>query len=198
MVSRFNMHATREIVELAESLGVDSIIHEIAENRQEMDNESWAITPTAREYIAAVQPFAQASRRALSHGGAEQVLRGALRLRMIELTARWLRTGRQPLACHAGITNVHVGPRGGLWACAVQARAHRMANLREQGMDLGRALASESASRVLRSIREQGCSCPLANQLYANILMDPVEMVHVMALVARHGGAGLLRGEQPG
>jgi MoaA/NifB/PqqE/SkfB family radical SAM enzyme len=190
VVSRYNMHATEKIVSAIEDLGLDSIIHEIAENRQEMDNEDWTITPSAREYARAVVPFERAARAALAKGPPGARLRAALRLRMIELTLRWLEDGRQPLACFAGITNAHVGSTGELWACAVQARTHRMADLLESGMGFPQAWAGERASRVRRRIREHGCACPLANQLYANILLDPLELTRAMMLVAR-AGAGL-------
>jgi len=190
VVSRLNWDRTDAIVRFAGSLELDSVIHEIAEEREEMDNDGRSITPDDRQYGIATRPFARALARQLRHGRPEAVLRAALRLRMIDLTLRWLRTGRQPLPCYAGITNAHVGPRGGLWACAVRARTHRMAGLRDHGMSLPSAWRSDGAARVRRTIREGGCDCPLANQLYANILLDPVEMARAAALVARaRGGA---------
>ncbi len=185
VVSRRNLDATAEVVRLAESLGVDSVIHEIAENRQEMGNEDWGITPSAAEYGGAAAPFEAPLERRVAGGSPSVSLRAALRLRMIDLTRQWLQGGRAPLPCWAGITNAHVGPRGGLWACAVQARTHRMADLRLLDMDLRAAWGRESAREVRRNIRAGGCRCPLANQLYANILMHPLEMGRALAVVAR-------------
>jgi hypothetical protein len=185
VISRLNAQTTGEVVREVEGLGLDSIIHEIAENRQEMGNEDWMITPSAQEYERAARPFARALVRTIERGGPMAALRSGLRLRMIPLTLRWLRTGRSPLACYAGITNAHVGPRGGLWACAVMSRTHRMADLRSHGMDFMSGWASRAAAAVRRGIREGGCACPLANQLYANILLDPGELGRALALAAR-------------
>jgi MoaA/NifB/PqqE/SkfB family radical SAM enzyme len=189
VISRLNVHATRELVDEMRPLGLDSIIHEVAENREEMDNERWEITPTAGEYRRAAAPFARAACAALGGESLESRLKAALRLRMIDLTVGWLSTGRAPARCYAGITNAHVGPRGGLWACAVQARTHRMADLTEHDMDFPAAWRSERAAAVRRRIRSGACSCPLANQLYANILLDPIQMARALLLVARGGDA---------
>lgn len=185
VLSRYNLEGAGRVVRLAEELGLDSVIHEIAENREEMGNESWEITPSAEEYERAVRPFVAALGRTIARSDTLGALRAALRMRMVPLTVRWLRTGSSPLPCYAGITNAHVGPRGGLWACAVQARTHRMADLRDHGMDFRAAWASDRANVVREHIRRGGCGCPLANQLYANILLDPAEMARALAIVSR-------------
>lgn len=185
VLSRLNLDGAGDVVRMAETLDLDSIIHEIAENREEMGNESWAITPSAAQYAAAVRPFAAALRRTIERADAAGALKAAMRLRMIPLTLRWLRTGAGPLRCYAGSTNAHVGPRGGLWACAVQARSSRMADLRQMDMDLREAWSCPSAARVRERIRKGGCACPLANQMYANILLDPVELARALSLVSR-------------
>ncbi len=183
VISRRNADSTKEVVGLARKLGLDSIIHEIAENREEMGNQDWSITPDVMEYRCAAGPFAEACREAIATGDAGSILKAAMRLRMIELTARWLETGQQPLPCYAGITNAHVGPKGGLWACAVMSRTNMMADLVRVKMDFERAWSSDNAGRVRRRIREQHCACPLANQMYANILLSPVELSRALALV---------------
>jgi MoaA/NifB/PqqE/SkfB family radical SAM enzyme len=184
VLSRLNLEEAGRVVRMAETLDLDSVIHEIAENREEMGNESWTVTPSADEYARAVRPFAAALSRTIERADAMGALKAALRMRMIPLTLRWLRTGTGPLGCYAGSTNAHVGPRGGLWACAVQARTHRMAGLREMGMDLPRAWSSPGARRVRERIRRGACSCPLANQMYANILLDPVELARALSLLS--------------
>jgi len=185
VLSKLNLDEAGRVVRMAETLDLDSIIHEIAENREEMGNESWAITPSPDEYARAVRPFAAALTRTIERADAMGALKAALRMRMIPLTLRWLRTGAGPLRCYAGSTNAHVGPRGGLWACAVQARKNRMAGMREMGMDMRRAWSSPGARSVRERIRRGECSCPLANQMYANILLDPVELARALALVSR-------------
>ncbi|MBW2260344.1 MAG: radical SAM protein [Deltaproteobacteria bacterium] len=185
VLSRLNLDEAGDVVRMAETLDLDSIIHEIAENREEMGNESWAITPSAAEYARAVRPFAAALRQTIERSDAMGALKAALRLRMIPLTMRWLRTSAGPLRCYAGSTNAHVGPRGRLWACAVQARANRMADLRQMDMDFREAWSGTAASRVRRRIRSGECGCPLANQMYANILLDPLELAGALSLVSR-------------
>ncbi len=185
VLSRLNLDEVGDVVRMAETLDLDSIIHEIAENREEMGNESWAITPSAEEYARAVRPFAAALRHTIERADAIGALKAALRLRMIPLTMRWLRSGAGPLGCYAGSTNAHVGPRGGLWACAVQARTNRMADLRQMDMDMREAWSSPSSARVRDRIRRGGCACPLANQMYANILLDPLELARALSLVSR-------------
>ena len=68
-----------------------------------------------------------------------------------------------------------------------------MANLRELDMDIAKAWRGERAARVRRLIRQEACSCPLANQMYANILLDPEEMARVLSLLVQGWGSPRLQ-----
>jgi hypothetical protein len=59
-----------------------------------------------------------------------------------------------------------------------------MADLRQMDMDLRAAWSSATASQVRERIRKGACSCPLANQMYANILLDPLELARALSLVS--------------
>ena len=51
-------------------------------------------------------------------------------------------------------------------------------------MDFPAAWASEEAREARARVRRRECACPLANQLYADILLDPVELARALTAIA--------------
>lgn len=173
VISRVNMAAMRDIADLVHTLGVESYRHEIAEQRAEFFNIGDPITPSAEEYIPLTKEFARHIRENIAHKRSLAQLTEALRLVYYEYAARILQEGRQVLPCYAGITNAHINPYGQVWACCVLGYEQPMGDLREAGYDFLRVWHSAQAAQVRAYIKAGNCACPLANQVYSNILCNP-------------------------
>lgn len=185
ILSTMNLHRMPAILEAVDSLGVDTFISEVAEERAEMGNAGSGITPPAEAYGAAIRALQDRTFREMRKLGGLDLVTQAMRIHYYDLTTRWLSLRRQPIPCYAGISNAHVSAAGEVWPCAVRGDAASFGNLRSAGFDFGRLWRSDRARAVRASIRAGDCDCPLANQAYANILLHPRSMARVAALVAR-------------
>jgi hypothetical protein len=127
-----------------------------------------------------------------------ELLTQAMRIHYYDLTVRWLRERRQPIPCYAGISNVHVSPVGEIWPCAVRGDGSSLGNVRDPGGFVA-AWRSGRARSIRASIRAGECDCPLANQLYANILLHAPSMARVAAIIleSRAPGAAALLARLP-
>ena len=180
VVSKFNSHRIRDIVEGLEVLAPDSYITEVAEERVELDTVGWDITPSPEVYA----PIADyLSARARKGGAAEQPDKAnkrslarftqAFRAQYYQLAKRILQEQRQVIPCQAGWASGHIAPNGDVWACCI--RAEPVGSLRETDYDL-RPIWLERAGdmrRMRRSIANRECACPMANASYANMLLHP-------------------------
>jgi len=173
VVSRFNVDRFSEILDLVRQLSPDSYITEVAEERAEMTNLGTGITPTAQQYADILGQLRRYTldRQADARGVARLTL--AFRAVYYDLTYRWLQTGDRPLPCWAGTTHAHVAPDGEVWACCVLGGTRAMGHLRDTDMDFGRVWSSATAMDVREYVRQGLCSCPLANQSYANMVLSP-------------------------
>jgi len=174
VVSRANVRNLREIARFAHTLGIESYRNEIAEEREEFFNLGDPITPTARQYRDALAFFASQTRKSMGSKRALTQLTESLRLVYYNYAAKILATKRQVLPCYAGISNAHLNPYGDLWPCCVLGYAKPLGNLRDADYDFRTVWHSKQANRVRSFIRTKGCACPLANQSYSNILMNPL------------------------
>jgi hypothetical protein len=94
----------------------------------------------------------------------------SLRLVYYQLVFRTLKEKRQVIPCYAGISNIHLTPYGDIWPCCVLGYAKPMGNLRETDYDFNILWNSPAAKEVRKYISDKNCYCPLANQMYSNIL----------------------------
>ncbi len=171
VISRWNVHDVEEIASYVATLGVDSYRNEIAEQRSEMLNSANDITPDAQEYEQAIGFFVQQIRENMTQRKMFQRITNAFRLIYYDLAIRILKERRQVIPCYAGISNVHMTPYGDLWACCTLGYEKAMGNLRDYNYNF-RSLWNSSAAQDIRNyIRENNCSCPMANQTYSNMLM---------------------------
>ena len=99
-----------------------------------------------------------------------------MRLVYYDLAADILKENRQVIPCYAGILNVHINSDGGIWPCAVLAYNGQMGRVGENSEFL-EIWDSKEAAKIRRSIKAGECACPLANQAYSNILMDPKSLL---------------------
>lgn len=179
VISNFNVRDIREIAQYVHTLGLDSYISEIAEQRSEMFNKEDPITPSAEDYEKAIRAFSDESRKHMSSAGRLGKTTGSFRLVYYDLAVRILKEQRQVLPCYGGISNVHISPYGDVWPCCVLGYEKSMGRLSEFDHDFWEIWHSERASEVRDYIRAGNCWCPLANQAYSNILVSPVFMAKV-------------------
>jgi len=66
-----------------------------------------------------------------------------------------------------------------VWPCCVLGYDKSMGNLRESEYSFRKIWFSERADKVREYIRNQNCSCPLANAHYTNILCNFSELPKV-------------------
>jgi MoaA/NifB/PqqE/SkfB family radical SAM enzyme len=174
VISRANMQDVAEIAEFVQTLGVESYRNEIAEQRAEFFNRGDLITPSADEYAALMTGFTRQIRENLKSKRELAKLTESLRLVYYDYAIATLREKRQVLPCYGGITNAHINPYGQLWPCCVLGYDQPLGELRAAEYDFWRVWRSPQAAKVRAFIKGGGCACPLANQMYSNILCDPV------------------------
>jgi MoaA/NifB/PqqE/SkfB family radical SAM enzyme len=177
VVSRFNTHRIREIVQGLEFLEPDSYITEVAEERVELDTVGWEITPTPEEYGPLADSLSARAKAVPTTGLAR--FTQAFRAQYYQLAKRILTEQRQVIPCQAGWASGHIAPNGDVWTCCI--RAEPVGNLRDTGYDL-RPLWYEEIGhmqRLRRSIAARECACPMANACYANMLLHPPTVARV-------------------
>ncbi len=181
VVSRFNTHRIRDIVEGLEFLAPDSYITEMAEERVELDTVGWEITPSPEEY-APIADYLTARAEAAPAQGLASITQ-AFRAEYYQLARRVLQEQTQVIPCQAGWASGHIAPNGDVWSCCI--RAEPVGNLRQTGYDL-RPIWFERVGemrRLRRSIADKECACPMANASYANMLLHPPTVARVIRKV---------------
>jgi MoaA/NifB/PqqE/SkfB family radical SAM enzyme len=176
VVSKYNVANFEETHRRLSALAPDSLICEVAENREELFTIEEDITPDPDEFEAAVGVMLAEMGRRRPTGVARLV--AAFR-RQYQLNAvRIVREKRQHPACQAGFMLAHLSPSGELWACCTEARS--FGNLRDHDYDWNRVYFHSPLKEQIRGrIRRRECVCPLANAGYVNILFHPRSLVRV-------------------
>ncbi|MFY9401788.1 MAG: SPASM domain-containing protein, partial [Candidatus Omnitrophota bacterium] len=150
---------------------------EIAEQRSEMFNLDDPITPDADQYRKAVDVFIRQMQVGKKNNVFFQRLNHTFRLVYYDLAVRILKERRQVIPCYAGISNAHMTPYGDIWPCCTLGYDKSMGNLRDFDYNFTALWNSSKAKEVRHYIRQGICHCPLANQMYSNILMHPPSLM---------------------
>jgi MoaA/NifB/PqqE/SkfB family radical SAM enzyme len=177
VVSKYNAHRIRDIVEGLEFLAPDSYITEVAEERVELDTVGWDITPAPEEY-APIADYLSGRARGVPAVGLARLTQ-AFRAQYYQLAKRILQQQKQVIPCQAGWASGHIAPNGDVWSCCI--RAEPVGNLRNAGYDL-RPIWFEQVGQMRllrRSIANRECACPMANASYANMLLHLPTMLKV-------------------
>lgn len=166
VISAFNVSRIPDIYRSIRSLHPDSYVTEIAEERVELNNLGFGITPDSDAYAAAVDFLT----RTLIKDRFNRVGRvtRALRLEYYALVKRVLEEKRQTLPCYAGFASAQIAPDGDVWMCCVKAEP--IGNLRTVKYDFPKIWQSEKARSIRREIKSGKCYCPLANATYTSML----------------------------
>jgi MoaA/NifB/PqqE/SkfB family radical SAM enzyme len=157
-----------------ERLDPDSYIAEVAEQRVELGTTTDRIAPSAEGLARALSVMRGRTRRATSF---VEALVASLRHEYYAVLEAWSREGREVLPCYAAITSAHIMPEGKVWACCVLGET--LGELRDVDYDFRRLWYGAAAAAIRARIKGERCSCPLANQAYLNILVDPRSLVRV-------------------
>jgi MoaA/NifB/PqqE/SkfB family radical SAM enzyme len=177
IISNWNINDIEEIAAFVGGLGPDSYRNEIAEQRSEMFNLDDPITPDADQYRKAVDVFIRQMQVGKKNNVFFQRLNHAFRLVYYDLAVRILKERRQVIPCYAGISNAHMTPYGDIWPCCTLGYDKSMGNMRDFDYNFTALWNSSKAKEVRHYIRQGICHCPLANQMYSNILMHPPSLM---------------------
>jgi MoaA/NifB/PqqE/SkfB family radical SAM enzyme len=195
VVSQMNLAHVKETADFVHQWeGIESYRNEIAEERTEFFNIGDRITPSAEEYDNLMKYFAGRTRENIRKKRRLARITESLRLVYYEYAARIVKEKRQVLPCYGGLTNVHLNPYGQVWPCAVLGYDQPMGNVRDFDYDFQALWNSAQAKQVRAYIKAGKCACPLANQSYSNILMDPIATAKVVYNVIFYDG---LRNSSP-
>jgi sulfatase maturation enzyme AslB (radical SAM superfamily) len=171
VISRWNIDDIGEIAAFITRLDPESYRNEIAEQRSEMLNMENPITPEAEEYKRAIAFFVKQIKANMKNDLFFHRITNAFRLVYYDLSIKILDQHRQVIPCYAGISNAHMTPYGDIWACCTLGYDKPMGNLKDFGYDFTRLWTSSQADDVRQFIHDKNCHCPMANQMYSNILM---------------------------
>ena len=184
VVSAFNEDRFEEIADHCRALDPDSYIVEVAERRVELGTMRDDLAPShggLRRAMGYLRKHARRSRTAV-----EAVVAG-LRQEYYRLLERHDADPREHLPCYAAITSAHIMPDGKVWACCVLGET--LGELRTCDYDFPTVWYGAQARAIRARIRRERCHCPLANQAYLNLLVDPASLLRVGA----RSGASLAR-----
>jgi len=179
VISNFNKEALEEIEDYVHTLGVQSYRHEIAETRAEFFNKADLITPDANTYERLIREFSEKIKRNIHKKKRLTRITEAFRLVYYDIALRILKQQTQVIPCYAGLSNIHINFDGEVWPCCVLGYDKPMGNLRKENYDFQKIFKSEESRKVRGYISQKSCACPLANQAYSNILLDPQSMIRV-------------------
>lgn len=180
VISRWNVNDIEEIAAFITKLDPESYRNEIAEQRSEMLNTENKITPNAEEYTRAIAFFVSQIKANMKNKIFFHRITNAFRLEYYALAIKILLKSRQVIPCYAGISNAHMTPYGDIWACCTLGYEKSMGNLREYDYDFPKLWNSPQANEVRKYIHDKNCFCPMANQMYSNILMHGPSLARVL------------------
>ncbi len=184
VISRFNVTRVPELfLHVQETLQPDSYITEIAEERAELGTLGAGITPGADAYRQTIETLMRLQEGEATPTGLGKIT-WAFRQRYYRLVRQWLETGGHNLPCYAGWASAQITPDGAVWFCCV--RGQSIGNLRETGYDFRALWRNDRAAALRRALRSEGCSCPLANAAYTNLLLHPRSLAEIGRDVLAH------------
>lgn len=180
VISRWNVNDIEEIASFITKLDPESYRNEIAEQRSEMLNTENLITPNAEEYKRSIDFFVKQIKSNMKNKIFFHRITNAFRLEYYDLAIRILNESTQVIPCYAGISNAHMTPYGDIWACCTLGYEKSMGNLRDYNYNFLQLWNSRQAKEVRKYIKEKNCYCPMANQMYSNILLHGPSLGRVL------------------
>lgn len=183
VVSSWNVRDIGKISKYVKTLNPDSYRNEIAEKRSEMFNTGEPITPRPDAYRRAIDFFVKEIKSQMKNKSLFQRITNAFRLVYYDLAIKIVEEEKQVIPCYAGISNAHMTAYGDIWPCCTLGYNKSMGNLRDFDYDFKKLWNSQQALMTRKSIYNKECHCPLANQTYSNILLEPRSLIKVLKII---------------
>ncbi len=187
VVSVFNINDLSEIEDYVHTLGIQSYRNEIAESREEFFNVDEKITPAAEVYETLMKDFKRKITENIKNKKSLAKMTEAIRLVYYDLVPEILKQKKQIIPCYAGVSNIHLNHNGELWPCCVLGYSKPMGNFGDKDInyDYTRLMKGVKAQKVLKSIKDKECYCPLANQSYSNILLNIPSLIKTVSNIIK-------------
>lgn len=183
VISRWNVKRLPEIARyFIYEFKPDQYITEIAEERFEMENFENKPTPNPKDYEKAINFLIDEIEINIKNRrwmGLAKVTE-AFRIEYYKYV-RDLYLGKcNGMKSYAGFATCQISPVGDVWECAVYAS--KMGNLRDFDYDFKKLWDSKQAWEVRKKVKKEH-NCPLANEAYANMLLNPLIALRVLKKV---------------
>ncbi|MGQ4893516.1 MAG: radical SAM/SPASM domain-containing protein [Candidatus Njordarchaeia archaeon] len=180
VISRWNVDQIQEISKyLIENLLPDQYITEIAEERNEMENFANKPTPTPTKYAKAINFLISLIKQGIKdkrwHGITK--ITEAFRIEYYKYVRDLYLRRDVKLKSYAGFATAQISPIGDVWECAVYAS--KMGNLRDFNYSFQKLWKSYMAEKVRYQVKKEH-RCPLANEAYANMLLNVRILLRVL------------------
>lgn len=185
VISSWNVDAIPMIYHtVKKEFSPDQYIAEIAEERREMENFGSGIVPSMDKFAKIIDFLINQIEKDLKQNiwKGFAVITEAFRIEYYKFVRDLYLTGKQKLSSYAGYASAHISPIGDVWECAVYASF--MGNLREYNYDFKKLWNSHRAWQVRKNVK-RGHLCPLANECYSNMLLNPKFIVLVLARIVK-------------
>lgn len=180
VISKWNVNRIPEIAEyLIEEFKPDQYITEIAEERLEMENFKNKPTPDAKDYAKAINFLIKKIEIGMKKGkwkGLAKITE-AFRVEYYKYVRDLYLGKHNGIKSYAGFATCQISPIGDVWECAVYAS--NMGNLRDFNYDFKKLWNSLKAWKVREKVKKEH-KCPLANEAYANMLLNPSIALRVL------------------
>ncbi|MGB9960253.1 MAG: radical SAM/SPASM domain-containing protein [Candidatus Bathyarchaeales archaeon] len=177
VISSWNVHEIPKIYEtVMREFNPDQYIAEMAEERNEMENQGKGITPSHEELETALDFLIDRVNDGIKSGrwkGLAKVTEG-FRAKYYRLVKNYYKTTKQQIKSYAGFASAQISPVGEVWECAVYAS--HMGNLRDYAYDFKKLWRSKEAQKVRENVKKNH-PCPLANENYTNMLLNPPTII---------------------
>lgn len=187
VVSRFNVDSLPQLYEYVKTLRPDSYITEIAEERSELFNTGKAIEPTPEDYRKYIEELSRKVQDDFGQSGYLSKITQSYRTAYYRIVSKWLEERRQIIPCYAAYASCQITSMGEVWPCCVLGYEKPLGNLRETEYDFKFIWQSKRADEVRSLIKKKGCSCPLANAHYTNMLCNVPITARIMRQILRPG-----------
>jgi len=183
VISKWNVDKLPEIAKyLMNNLKPDQYITEIAEERFEMENFENKPTPNPKDYEVAINFLIKEIEENLKEnrwGGLSKITE-SFRIEYYKYVRDLYLGINNGMKSYAGFATCQISPVGDVWECAVYAT--KMGNLRDFDYDFKKLWNSKQAWEVRERVKKEH-KCPLANEAYANMLLNPSIALRVLKRV---------------
>lgn len=167
-ISKYNIDKFRDIFYFVEKrIKPDSFIIETAQKRAEFFNLDSKICAKDEKVISILDWFGEKLKQRTCYDVSKLIK--SFRIVYYNNVKKLITSGENS-TCYSSFASCQITPYGDVWACST--RGNVMGNLRDFNYDFKKLWFSKQAESVRKSIKNEKCSCPLANVSYINILMN--------------------------